>query len=195
MYLYNDQNYNFNVFFISPSSPGCGRSLLIPHLCLLPRSALPMPGANSIRLSNSTAFAICDGLLRMSHCFILELPEPELKEIRRIVDSLLMTADLALDLMETDVSLNFDGLSIHPGEFLSPLAHCLTSFDGFQSTALLLGPRILVRSWSQALLRQAQHHSPPFLQPAAEAPSAVPPRPRCHFRLRFVFPLPLQGPT
>ena len=107
---------------------GDGPECLYPHPlilspnCLLPRSLSTMrhqaPGADSVALSNSTAFAICDGLLRMSHCFIIELPEPELREIRRILDSLLMTADLALDLMETDISLNFDGLSIRPGESL-----------------------------------------------------------------------------
>ncbi|KAF9785354.1 hypothetical protein BJ322DRAFT_1020895 [Thelephora terrestris] len=71
-------------------------------------------GADFVVLPNSTAFAMCDGLIRMSHCLIVELPEDELREIRYRLDSLLMKADLALDLMGRKVSLDFKGLAMDP---------------------------------------------------------------------------------
>ncbi|KAF9781015.1 hypothetical protein BJ322DRAFT_1112403 [Thelephora terrestris] len=79
-------------------------------------------------LSNPTAFAMCDGLLRMSNCLILELPESELREIRYMLDTLLTKADLALDLMEHEISLNFEGLNIEPERRAPPGAEDFGAF-------------------------------------------------------------------
>jgi hypothetical protein len=69
-------------------------------------------GADFVVLPNSAAFAMCDGLLHMSHCLIAKLPESDLREVRYMLDSLLTKADLALDLMEREVTLDFEGLNI-----------------------------------------------------------------------------------
>ena len=53
----------------------------------------------------------------MAHCLITELPEAELREIRYTIDALLTRTDQLLDMLENDLSLNFDGLNIDPGEF------------------------------------------------------------------------------
>jgi hypothetical protein len=47
---------------------------------------------------------------------MIELPEPELRNIRRTLDTLLARADQILDIAEHELSLNFDGLAIDPGE-------------------------------------------------------------------------------
>lgn len=102
-------------------------------------------GADFVVLPNSTAFAMCDGLIRMSHCLIVELPEDELREIRYRLDSLLMKADLALDLMGRKVSLDFKGLAMDPRK--SPVLFSILS-DIFQVPAptLPLGPKTLART-------------------------------------------------
>lgn len=68
----------------------------------------------SVVLTNSTAFALCDTLLRMAHCLIIELPEPELRDIRYTLDSLLTRTDQVLDLVERDFALRFNGLNVNP---------------------------------------------------------------------------------
>ena len=72
---------------------------------------------DAVVLSTSNASSICDGLLRMAHCLLIELPERELAETRCTIDALLARADQLLDMAEQDLSLNFDGLSIDAGEF------------------------------------------------------------------------------
>ena len=53
----------------------------------------------------------------MAHCLIVELPEPELRDIRYTLDILLAKTDQILDMAERDLSLNFKGLTIDPGKF------------------------------------------------------------------------------
>ncbi|KAF9778104.1 hypothetical protein BJ322DRAFT_1114347 [Thelephora terrestris] len=119
-------------------------------------------------LSNPTAFAMCDGLLRMSNCLILELPESELREIRYMLDTLLTKADLALDLMEHEISLNFEGLNIEPERRAPPGAEdfgaVLVSATGTTdpSRSNLIGHQDTVSSAS----------APP---PVALSPPPVPP--------------------
>ena len=69
--------------------------------------------ADSVILSNQTAFALCDSLLQMTRFWIIELPEPELREIRSTLGGLLVRADQVLDLMENEISLDFEGLQIN----------------------------------------------------------------------------------
>ena len=71
-------------------------------------------------LPTASASALTDGLLRMAHCLIMELPEPELREVRSTLDILTMKIDQILDSAEYDLSLNFDGLTINPGESHEP---------------------------------------------------------------------------
>jgi hypothetical protein len=67
-----------------------------------------------VTLSSHTAFALCDGLLKMAHCMIVELPEPELRDIRYTLDALLIRTDQVLDMVERDFSLIFNGLRVDP---------------------------------------------------------------------------------
>ena len=76
----------------------------------------PPPEIDYVAISKPNAFAICDGMLRTAHCLIVGLPEPELREIRDTLDRLLMRADRALDLIEVDFSLTFEGLEIDAGK-------------------------------------------------------------------------------
>lgn len=91
-------------------------------------------GVDSVVLTSSTAFSICDGLLKMAHCLIIELPEPELREVRYTLNSLLTRTDQVLDIVERDYSLNFDGLRIDSGKSWSP-CRCLS--DVFQLPIIL----------------------------------------------------------
>lgn len=81
---------------------------------------------DTVAISSSTASAICDSLLRMAHSLIIELPEPELRETRFTLDSLLMKADRILDLMQDDGSFDLHGLHIGTGEPLAPVLTHLT---------------------------------------------------------------------
>ncbi|KAF9790755.1 hypothetical protein BJ322DRAFT_1017402 [Thelephora terrestris] len=108
-------------------------------------------GEDPVLLSKSTAFAMCDGLIRMSHCLVIELPEPELREIRYMLDSLLVKADLALDLMEREISLDFGGLNVDidldsctpPGaeDFGAVLVSTAATADANQSGSISLSHR------------------------------------------------------
>ena len=77
----------------------------------------PLTGQECIVLSTPSASPICDGLLRMAHCLIVELPEPELRDIHYTLDILLAKTDQILDMAECNLSLNFEGLTIDPGKF------------------------------------------------------------------------------
>jgi hypothetical protein len=116
--------------------------LLVPHH--RPTMRCPHTEPNYVALSAPSAFAITDGLLRMAHCLIVELPENELREIRYTINTLLSKTDLLLDTIERDLSLNFDGLDINPGEFQMG---CLGSSDVFQMFKTPLGVKILVQCW------------------------------------------------
>ena len=87
-----------------------------------------------VTISKPNAFAICDGMLRTAHCLIVGLPEPELREIRDTLDRLLMRADRALDLIEVDFSLTFEGLEINPGKLSIPSPNLA---DIFQTPLIL----------------------------------------------------------
>ncbi|KAF9784537.1 hypothetical protein BJ322DRAFT_1109257 [Thelephora terrestris] len=65
-----------------------------------------------IGLSTDSAFSMCDGLLRMSHSLMVELPEPELRDIRYLLSVMVARADHLLDAADYDISLNFNGLAI-----------------------------------------------------------------------------------
>ena len=73
------------------------------------------PARETVTVSATSAYSICDGLLRMAHCFIVELPEPKLRDIRYALEGLLVKANRTLEVFEYDLSLNFDGLEIDPG--------------------------------------------------------------------------------
>jgi len=77
----------------------------------------PPAGSSFIQLPTGSAFSLCDGLLRMAHRLIIELPESELKDVRCILDTLSMRVDQLLDSAEIDHSLGLDGLSIDPGKY------------------------------------------------------------------------------
>lgn len=65
----------------------------------------------SIQVPVDTAFTICDGLLRITHSLMIQLPDSELRDIRCIINAVLARADHLLETSE-DVSLDFTGLSI-----------------------------------------------------------------------------------
>ena len=73
-------------------------------------------GTAFIQLPTTSAFSLCDGLLRIAHRLMIELPEPELRDIRYTLDALSTRVDQLLESAELDYSLNFDGLSIDPGK-------------------------------------------------------------------------------
>ena len=73
-------------------------------------------GQEAVTISATSAFAVCDGLLRMAHYFMIELPEPDLRAIRYTLEGLSVRADQTLNTFERDLSLNFDALTIDLGE-------------------------------------------------------------------------------
>jgi hypothetical protein len=76
----------------------------------------PPASAEFVQLPTASAFSLCDGLLRMAHRLITELPEPELRSVRRTLDTLSMRIDHLLDSAELDLDLNLEGLSMDPGK-------------------------------------------------------------------------------
>jgi len=125
--------------FLPPSLPSLPTSLFLhrPLLTMRYRQAR----MDSVILSNQTAFALCDGLLRMAQCWIIELPETELREIRNVLEGLLVRTDQALDLMEGDISLDFEGLGVDSGGLAT---YYPSSSDVFQTLVILLGPKTSV---------------------------------------------------
>jgi hypothetical protein len=77
----------------------------------------PSTERDSIQLTATSGFAICDGLLRMAHCLMIELPEAELRDVRYTLDTLLAKADQLLDAADVDFSLNFDSLQVNEGNY------------------------------------------------------------------------------
>ena len=69
----------------------------------------------SVQISTASAFNICDGLFRMANCFITELPDAKLRDLRRVLDTLLTKVNRLLDPSEPDFSLNFEGLALDSG--------------------------------------------------------------------------------
>lgn len=66
-----------------------------------------------VQISATSAFNICDGLFRMANCFVTELPEAELRDVRYVLNTLLMKVDRLLHPTEEyDLSLNFGGLTV-----------------------------------------------------------------------------------
>ncbi|KAF9777755.1 hypothetical protein BJ322DRAFT_1021830 [Thelephora terrestris] len=145
-------------------------------------------GEDPVLLSKSTAFAMCYGSIRMSHCLVIELPEPELREIRYMLDSLLVKADLALDLMEREISLDFGGLNVDidpdsctpPGaeDFGAVLVSTTVTADADQSGSISLSCR---------------RGSVTFDSGPAMAASTPPPPPTSPVSVRI--PTPAQEPT
>ncbi|KAF9777723.1 hypothetical protein BJ322DRAFT_1025501 [Thelephora terrestris] len=74
----------------------------------------------SIELSPTSAFDMCDGLLRMSFHLMIQLPEAELRDIRYVIDTLLTRADRLLDTAGPELSLNFTALAIDPEPIQQP---------------------------------------------------------------------------
>lgn len=70
-----------------------------------------------VQIPTASAHNICDGLFRMVNCFIPELPEAELRDVRNILETLLTKVDRLLDHTECDLSLNFDNLAVNAGKF------------------------------------------------------------------------------
>ena len=90
-----------------------------PHTLLPPLThstmRRPPTGRDSINLTAASGFAICEGLLKMAHCLMIELPEAELRDVRYTLGGLLTRADQLLDAAEVDFSLNFDSLHVNEG--------------------------------------------------------------------------------
>ena len=76
----------------------------------------PSTCRDSVQLPTATAFSICDSLLRMTHHLIATLPTPKLTVVRHTLNSLMTRADELLETADFDLSLNFDGLMVSPGE-------------------------------------------------------------------------------
>ena len=102
---------------------------------------------DAVLLSTANATAMADGLLRMAHCLIIELPEPQLQDLRYTLDLLLMRVDQILD--AEDLSLNFDGLTTNPGESFrlrpDPPLTCFVP----QTFTATRRPKTLARYWFQ----------------------------------------------
>lgn len=114
-----------------------------------PMSNPPQAASDSILIPTASASAICDGLLRMAHCLILELPEAELRGVRYTLSVLSMRADQLLDSAVRDFALNFDGLAIDPGKSSRPYPNLSSPARLVQTLATTLGLKILVRLWSR----------------------------------------------
>ena len=125
---------------------------------------------DSVVLSASSAFAVCDSLLRMAHCLIVELPESELRDIRYTIDILATRTNQILGSAERDLSLNFDRLAIIPGECL---IYPCSSSDISQISTPSLEPKTLVLSWSQTLSLRILVDRTPFPHPATIGTSPV----------------------
>ena len=69
-----------------------------------------------IQLPATVTFSLCNGLLWMAHCLIIELPEPQLRDIRCTLDILSIRADQLLESAELYLSLDFNSLLIDPGK-------------------------------------------------------------------------------
>ena len=136
----------------SPPPPTAQRSTFNPghsvYFSVSSRMRRPPTARDSAVLSASSAFAVCDGLLRMAHCLIVELPESELRDIQYIIDVLASRTNQMLDLAEHDLSLNFDRLAIIPGKCS---IHPCSSSDISQISIPSLELKTLARSWSKTL--------------------------------------------
>ena len=147
----------------SPTSPPFTHRLLA--MCMRYRPAR----LDSVVLSNQTAFALCDSLLQMTRFWIIELPEPELREIRNALGSLLVRTDQVLDLMESEICLDFESLRVDsselPGYDPSSSNVCLS-----QILTTLLEPRTLVRWLLQAPSHQILASKIPSTQTVRTTP-------------------------
>ena len=130
-------------------------------------------------LSNQTAFALCDSLLQMTRFWIIELPEPELREIRNALGSLLVRTDQVLDLMESEICLDFASLRVDQSELL-PYDSSSSNFFPFQILVTLLQLETLMPSLFQApprrtlvmlLSRISVSKNTPTQMPASQTPS------------------------
>jgi len=129
------------------------------HLnCLLHSLRLQMrqqPTSDSIQLSTASGFAVCDGLLRMAHCLMTALPEPELRNIRFTLGALTARADHLLESTEFDLALNFDNLAVDAGKSCAPSRHFRTHLIYFREPLSLSGGR---RLWRDSRQHLRQHH-------------------------------------
>lgn len=106
---------------------------------------------------------------------MIQLSEPELRDVRYLLDTLLTRADQLLDTVEHDMSLNFTGLSIDPGKSQHLL---ILAYDThfFQRTTIGLGTKTLARCLFQPLSRLLPRRPRRRLYPAlAVEPSVDPP--------------------
>jgi len=76
----------------------------------------PPTDRDMIQLPIATAFNICDGLFKMANRLVVELPETQLRDVRYALETLVSKVDRLLESGEYDLSLNFDGLAVDPGE-------------------------------------------------------------------------------
>ena len=102
---------------------------------------------DTIQLPTTAAFNICDGLFKMANCLVVGLPEAQLRDVRYALDTLTSKVDRLLESGEYDLSLNFDGLAVDPGEssMLHPKISVLVSY--FQTSQ---GPKTLAHLHPQA---------------------------------------------
>jgi hypothetical protein len=111
---------DFPHHFSKHSNNGDPRVAVSPGLASLPAMLHPRTSGESVLLSTASATAVCDGLLRMAHCLIVELPEPQLRDIRYTLEALLTRVNERLDSAEFDLSFNIGGLAIDPGNCYKP---------------------------------------------------------------------------
>lgn len=126
--------------------------LRIPHLFLAMTLRLSQLTGDAVVLSTANATAMADGLLRMAHCLIVELPEPQLQDLRYTLDLLLMRVDQILD--AEDLCLNFDGLTTNPGEFSRLRLDVFSPVLSLRPSASPAGRRF----WRDSCFNHRQHY-------------------------------------
>ena len=122
------QSNNSNIVRHFPCPSPTRSPTAVPSLCYFFTSATamvvvdsktrcPPTERDSIQISATSAFNICDGLFGMANCLITELPETELRAVSYVLDALVTRVDRLLDPNDYDLSLKFGDLSVDAGKF------------------------------------------------------------------------------
>ena len=122
------------------------------------------PERDSVRISAASAFNICDGLFRMANCFVTELPEAELRDVRYVLNTLLTKVDRLLHPTEEyDLSLNFGGLTVDASKSLRSTLIFPRSSHPPQTFAAIQAVRTLAQVQLQPPPVLADQRPPPRL--------------------------------
>lgn len=89
----------------------------------------------------------------MTHHLIVTLPTSELTVVRHTLNSLMTRVDELLETADFDLSLNFDGLMVSPGEFYRLYLGMFAHFHIFQKATAISSQvvKTLAQSWSRLL--------------------------------------------